>query len=98
MKDMKRQKITLRNDFHGTEITLRAEVDDEFGYYILSNSQIRKAKRALCPHLTQLGSSSCKCEGYIGIRKYPPYDQWEAVGPAYDSFGIPYGVIIAKLI
>ena len=47
--------ITLTNDFHKTEITLR----DKAG--ILSAEQVRKAKKTLCVE-------DCTCSGVAGAR------------------------------
>jgi len=49
--------ITLRNDFHNTEIRLRADVGDE-----LTSAQIKRARNALC------GIEGCTCSGDAGQR------------------------------
>lgn len=49
--------ITIRNDFHSTEIRLRADVGDE-----LTPAQIKRAKNALC------GIDGCTCSGDTGER------------------------------
>jgi len=54
--------ITLKNDFHGTEITLH----DKCGR--LSKSQVRKAKKALC-------CGECTCSNEIGTRGYQSWQQ-----------------------
>ena len=51
------QMITLYNDFHGSEVTLRANPGDE-----LSLAQVRRARRELC------GISGCLCGGNLGER------------------------------
>lgn len=48
---------TLRNDFHGSEVTLRAGAGQE-----LSLSQILRARRTLC------GITGCTCGGNLGER------------------------------
>ena len=47
--------ITLTNDFHNTEVTLK----DKAGR--LSADQVRKAKKALC-------AAGCTCSGVAGTR------------------------------
>lgn len=49
--------IKIRNDYHNTEVTLRANIGDE-----LTASQIKRARKALC------GISGCMCGGPIGDR------------------------------
>jgi len=49
-------KITLTNDFHGTEVTLRPR-DGR-----LNKRQVRQAKRALC------GRAGCTCSNDAGQR------------------------------
>ncbi|MCP5415267.1 MAG: hypothetical protein H6961_11755 [Chromatiaceae bacterium] len=49
--------ITLKNDFHNTEVRLQADIGDE-----LTPAQIRRAKQALC------GIDGCTCSGDAGER------------------------------
>jgi len=49
--------ITIRNDFHNTEVSIRANIGDE-----LTESQIKRARNELC------GISGCTCGGPIGER------------------------------
>lgn len=58
---MKRKTITLENNFHNTEVTLRAEVLKD-GTLYLSPRQVRKAQNSLC------GSDSCCCSDGAGCR------------------------------
>jgi hypothetical protein len=51
--------ITLRNDFHNTEINVRADVDE--GSITLTPSQIKRVERALC-------GMDCTCSGPLGVR------------------------------
>jgi hypothetical protein len=51
------KKVTITNDFHGTEITL---IQRNGGY--LTRTQILKARRTLC------GISDCRCGGALGER------------------------------
>lgn len=48
---------TLRNDFHGTEVTLRAEPGQ-----VLSLGQAARARRTLC------GIAGCTCGNDLGMR------------------------------
>jgi len=52
--------ITLRNDFHGTQVRLRPRVDSR-GILHLSPRQVTRAKRALCVE-------GCTCSGALGNR------------------------------
>lgn len=49
--------ITLTNNFHNTEVKLRAKAGD-----ILAPAQIRRCRQALC------GISGCTCGGNLGER------------------------------
>lgn len=49
--------ITLQNDFHNTNTTLRCDLGSS-----LSKSQIRRARKNLC------GISECTCGGNLGER------------------------------
>lgn len=49
--------ITIRNDFHNTSVTIRAAIGEE-----LTESQIKRARRALCP------VGGCTCGGPVGNR------------------------------
>lgn len=49
--------ITIRNDFHNTEVSIRANIGDE-----LTESQIKRARNELC------GISGCTCGGPVGER------------------------------
>jgi hypothetical protein len=57
---MKKEKITLRNDFHGTEVNIRANDGD-----ILSTYQMRRIEKKLC------GMDECCC----GIVRGPQRDK-----------------------
>jgi hypothetical protein len=51
--------VKLKNDFHGTEVTLRVDLDGT----ILSAGQVARARRALC------GFRGCTCaHTYLGTR------------------------------
>ena len=50
--------ITLRNDFHGTEARVKAEIGET-----LTPSQTRRVQRKLCPF------SDCRC-GVVRGRQY----------------------------
>ena len=57
--------ITLRNDFHNSEVTLRAEVLSHIHHTAtayLTIGQIKRAKRELC------GIAGCTCSGDAGTR------------------------------
>ena len=58
---MKRQAITLTNDFHQTAITLRAKVLPLTDHLLLNPRQVRKAARALC-------AEGCLCGREAGTR------------------------------
>ena len=64
---------TLRNDFHNSEVTIRAERGQE-----LTLSQVLRARRALC------GITGCTCGGNLGERG-PQAVEVEAIG--YDNAG-----------
>ncbi len=49
--------ITIKNNFHNSEISLRANVGDE-----LTARQIERSKRELC------GMDGCTCGGPVGNR------------------------------
>lgn len=49
--------ITLRNDFHDSEVRLRASVGDK-----LTKSQVKRSRRTLCPN------PDCTCGGELGER------------------------------
>ena len=68
------QKITLKNDFHNTEINLRAKVTST-GFY-LSKRQIDKANQTLC------GMTDCMCEKYYldGYEIVPIHDKGHGIG------------------
>lgn len=59
------KKLILKNDFHNTSATFRVEhlgkieIDDVIK---LSEGQVRKAKRLLCP------GDTCMCSGDLGTR------------------------------
>ena len=55
---MKKATVTLYNDFHNTECTLRVQ----FGAP-LSINQIRRAEKTLCPSYRY-----CQCGGPLNIR------------------------------
>jgi len=52
---------TLTNDFHNTEIRVRAAAGD-----VLSPSQVARIRRALC------GMADCVCSGHTGVRGAQP--------------------------
>ncbi len=52
--------LTLRNDFHNSEVRLSVQEHD--GVIALSEPQIRRAKYVLC------GIKDCTCSGELGIR------------------------------
>lgn len=64
---MKKNTITLYNDFHNTEVVLliveRYGLKQK-GFYVvaLSEGQTKKAKKALC------GISNCTCSDSLGMR------------------------------
>lgn len=71
---MKRKKIVLRNDFHNTATTATVVVipgSERKGYVKLSKGQVMRIRRELC------GSKECHCSGFLGIRGYQPYIDWE---------------------
>lgn len=49
--------ITIRNDFHNTEVSICANIGDQ-----LTESQTKRARNELC------GISGCTCGGPIGER------------------------------
>ena len=49
-------KITLKNDYHNTSVTLITKDN------ILSETQVKRAKRVLC------GIHDCYCSGELGTR------------------------------
>lgn len=58
-------KITLTSDFHGTSVTLNADVRSHVhnvSTAYLTENQVRKAKRELC------GTAGCSCSGTVGTR------------------------------
>jgi hypothetical protein len=65
--------ITLRNDFHGSEVSIRATVGQE-----LSLAQVLRARRILC------GISGCTCGGNLGERG-PQSAEVDVIG--YDNAG-----------
>jgi len=52
--------FTLRNDFHNTEVRVRAIAVD--GWITLTPSQAERARKALC------GIKECTCSGSAGTR------------------------------
>ena len=58
---MKTTTITLTNDFHGSQIALRARNTVD-GMYALSAGQVRRARSELC------GMTGCTCGGDISER------------------------------
>lgn len=54
--------ITLTNDFHGTHVNLRVDVNED-GQARLSENQVKRARRELC-------CPGCGCSGYVGYRGY----------------------------
>lgn len=57
-------KVTIRNNFHNTEVTLEAKniTLEKTTEYYLSPAQVDKAKRELC------GLRGCTCSGVLGQR------------------------------
>jgi hypothetical protein len=57
-------KLTLKNDFHGTEVVLQIKLDavKEGVQLKLSAGQAKKAQAALC------GIADCTCSGHTGAR------------------------------
>jgi hypothetical protein len=53
--------ITLRNDFHDTETRVRVKLEG-MGNPVITKSQARRARRALC------GIDTCTCCNAIGLR------------------------------
>lgn len=49
--------ITIRNNFHGSKVTIRANISDT-----LTPNQVRRARRELC------GIDDCACGGALGER------------------------------
>ena len=56
---MSTTRITLRNDFHRTEIAIRCR--QVAGHYELTSRQATRVHKALC------GARDCSC-GYLGVR------------------------------
>jgi hypothetical protein len=57
MTNKTKTKITLTNTFHNTSINLVVGEPDQYGEYAISESQARRAIRALC------GITDCRCGG-----------------------------------
>lgn len=78
---MKKTKlITLTNDFHGTEITIRVKAKDN--YYIISRYQMNRMWKILCGH------KDCTCSNSMGTRgsEYviEPVFQGDVAGRLFD--------------
>ena len=58
-------KITLKNQFHGTKVTLNAKETDNG--YLISKSQGVRAKRELC------GIHTCTCGDELAQRNHGNY-------------------------
>lgn len=58
-------KITLRNEFHGTEIKLVPHEEAD-GQLYLTGRQVHRAKQKLC------GAEGCTCSGNLGTRGKKP--------------------------
>jgi len=69
------KKITLTNDFHNIEVTLRIEELEGAAIGKLSANQVKKARRELC------GMSDCTCSGDTGCRGNQQYE----VEPIFDD-------------
>ena len=67
--------ITIRNDFHNTEVRIRANIGEE-----LTWSQIMRARRKLC------GIAGCTCGGPCGERG--PQDGFYLEQIAYDRVAV----------
>ena len=63
-------KLTLKNDFHNTEITINAKNEK------LSPEQVKKAQKHLC------GMSDCCCSGDVGYRRQQ--DGFNGIEVEYD--------------
>jgi len=72
--------ITVRNDFHNTQINLRLCYEWRSGFE-LTPSQVQRARRVLC------GVKDCTCGGALGERG--PQDV-----AICDSIDVPSGVVI----
>jgi hypothetical protein len=68
----KTQIIVLTNDFHNTEIKLRARINGNC--FFLTNAQIKHAKKVLCPN------KDCQCSGPSGLKDDNWYLQVEIKG------------------
>ena len=57
-------KLTLKNDFHDTEVTLKITLAEikEGATFELSPNQVKRAHRELC------GTGDCCCSGHTGAR------------------------------
>ncbi len=66
----KTRKITLRNDFHNSSAKVLAS-DAGGGWYRLSPSQVKRARRVLC-------FKGCQCCNFLGTRG-PQDERWEIV-------------------
>ncbi len=70
--------ITIRNDFHNTEVRIRANIGEE-----LTWSQIMRARRKLC------GIAGCTCGGPCGERG--PQDGFYLEQLDYDRVAVREG-------
>ena len=68
-------KITLKNDFHNTEITLIAKNG------MLSTGQVKKSKKTLC------GIAGCTCGDELGTRGNQDLPEGMEVIPRQDRDG-----------
>lgn len=68
MNDQATQEITIRNDFHHTETTVRVPCATRR----LTRRQVQRVRRTLC------GIADCRCGGVLGERG-PQEQRWVAV-------------------
>ena len=78
--------VTLNNDFHGTEVTIRCEVLSHIWHTATiypSARQIKRAKRELC------GVEGCACSDDAGCRGRQEFNGKRLVVDTSDAFGPP---------
>jgi len=61
-------KITLKNNFHNSEIILNAK--EKFEGLFISEGQMKKAKKTLC------GIRGCECSNDFGVRGKQDYQEY----------------------
>ena len=62
MRNYKKAKITLTNDYHNTETTIWARIPAGSDQVLITPDQAKSAKKRLC------GISSCTCSDDVGTR------------------------------